>query len=121
MNKQFKEKLKKELESQKEKIEGQLSKFADKDDKIPGNWNTRYTQADDNKDDDSIEDATDQVEKYSNLLSIEHSLEKKLRDIDSSLEKISSKDFGICNKCKGSISQERLEINPSAQTCMKCN
>jgi RNA polymerase-binding transcription factor DksA len=121
MDKAFKEKLKKELESEKTKLEERLSQFADKDDKVPGNWNTRYTQATDNVDDDSIEDATDQVEKYSNLLSVEHSLEKKLQEVDASLEKIDSKEFGTCSKCGGAIAKERLEVNPSAQTCMKCN
>jgi DnaK suppressor protein len=120
MNKQFKEKLKKDLLAEKEKIENQLSEFADKDESVPGNWKTRYNQATDNVDDDNIEDAIDQVEKYGNLLSIEHSLEKKLRDISSSLEKIDSDSFGICKKCGGKISEERLEVNPSAQTCMKC-
>lgn len=121
MNKQFKEKLKEKLKAEKEKLEEQLSQFADKDEKVPGNWNTRYTQADNNKNDDSIEDATDQVEKYGNLLSIEYSLEKKLRDINISLGKINSKKFGICNNCGNPISEKRLEVNPSAQTCMKCN
>lgn len=120
MNKQFKEKLKKELLDQKKKIEKHLNEFADKDKSVPGNWKTRYTQIGDNKDDDSIEDATDQVEKYSNLLSIEHSLEKELQNINSSLKKINSKDFGICEKCGKPISEDRLKINPSAQICMKC-
>jgi RNA polymerase-binding transcription factor DksA len=121
MDKQFKEKLKKKLETEKEKLEGQLSQFADKDEKVPGNWKTRYTQADNNSDDDSIEDATDQVEKYGNLLSIEHSLEKKLQEVNISLNKIDSKGFGTCISCGKSIAKERLEVNPSSQTCMRCN
>jgi len=120
MDKKFKEELKKRLKIEKEKIEQQLGQFADKDETVPGNWKTRYTQADNNSDDDSIEDATDQVEKYGNLLSIEHSLENRLQEVNLSLNKINSKNFGTCSKCGKPISKERLKINPSAQTCMKC-
>ena len=43
-----------------------------------------------------------------------------LKDIDSSLDKISKGTYGICEECEEKISEKRLEANPVARYCITC-
>lgn len=44
-----------------------------------------------------------------------------LRDIDDSLRKIESGDYGICEECGENISKKRMLFNPSIAYCIKCS
>jgi len=56
------------------------------------------------------------------MVSVEHSLELKLRDVDIALEKIESgKGYGLCEKCGKEIKEERLRAVPEARLCMQHN
>jgi DnaK suppressor protein len=44
------------------------------------------------------------------------SIEKILK----ALERIEEGTFGVCEECKGKIPRLRLEVNPSATLCVKC-
>jgi len=111
--KKQKEKLEKEMIS----IENSLKKFATKDKKTKGDWNTKFPEFNSN----DLDEAADEVEEYESLLPIEFSLENRLKDINIALEKIKKGKYGICEKCKKEISKERLEIFPEARRCAKCN
>lgn len=121
MNKQLIEELKEKLEKEAESIERELSKFAKKDDKIKGDWDTvfpRFSGGESGSGD--MEKAADEVEEYSTLLPIEHSLETKLQNINLALEKIKKGEYGKCENCKKEISEERLKAFPEARTCNSC-
>ncbi len=113
--------LEKKLLEEKEKLEKGLGEFAEKDKNVEGDWDTRFpafnTEGGSSSD---LEGEEDEVEEYSTLLSLEHTLEKRLRNINSALKKIKKGNYGICEKCGGKISGERLKINPEAKYCMKC-
>lgn len=47
-------------------------------------------------------------------------LENRKEDISDALEKIEKGDYGICEVCKKTISEERLSINPTAKRCIDC-
>lgn len=113
---QFKEKLLEE----KKRIEGALKKFATKDKNLKGDWDTQFPSWNTESGDASLETSADEVEEYGTLLSIEHSLEEKLKNIDSALEKISEGSYGICEKCKNPVDNERLKVSPEARLCLKC-
>jgi len=118
MNKKLIEELKANLEKEGADIEKELEKFAKRDDKVKGDWNTVFPRFNGGESGSAaLEKAADEVEEYSTLLSIEHSLETKLQNINLALERIKKGKYGICEKCKKEISEERLRAFPEAATC----
>ncbi len=114
---QFKDSLLKE----KEILETELKKFAQKDSKSKDDWDTKYPnfgQA--NSGSNIAEEAADEVEEYATLLPIEHNLELRLRDVNDALKKIETGKYGLCEKCGNDISSERLEVYPEAKKCQNC-
>jgi DnaK suppressor protein len=116
MEKEFLEKIKSDLKEKKESLEKELHGFANENPDNKKDWQTRYPQFEGS----GLEDEADEVEEYQSLLSIEHALEKKLKDIGLALENIENGKFGICEKCGDEISQARLEVCPEARHCSKC-
>jgi len=42
-----------------------------------------------------------------------------LKAIDRALDKIKAEKYGICDVCQKEIDPKRLEVNPSAATCVE--
>ncbi len=121
MKKEFIQKQKEKLEENKKMLLKELSRFAEEDTKIEGNWKSKFPEFDGSEIGDSrLEVAQDEVEEYLNRLPIEHSLEIKLQNINLSLKKINKNTYGKCEKCHKKISQERLRACPEARFCVKC-
>lgn len=121
MNKDLINQLKETLKKEKESVEKQLKNFATRDRKLKDDWDTRFPSFNGKESGGSaLEQAADEVEEYSNLLPIEHSLELRLKNINSALEKIKKNKYGVCEKCNNKISLERLKALPEAKTCAKC-
>lgn len=119
------EKLLKELEeklkNEKSRIEEGLKRFAKKDEKLSGDWDTRFPNFNGGETGSAaLEKAADEVEEYGTLLPIEYNLEKRLKDIDSALEKIKKGRYGICENCGKEIPIERLKVSPEARFCLDC-
>jgi DnaK suppressor protein len=121
MNKKLIEELKEKLEKEGKSIEKELDKFAKKDSKLKGDWDTIFPNFSGGESGSGdMEKAADEVEEYSTLLPIEYSLETKLKNINIALEKIKKGTYGRCEKCKKEISEERLRAFPEARTCNDC-
>jgi len=120
MNKKLLQELKEKLKEQKIAIKAELQKFAKEDKEIKGDWDTKYPKINGGAGSQALEDAADEVEEYATLLPIEHSLELRLKSIDSALEKIKKGKYGKCENCKKKILEERLKIYPEAILCSKC-
>lgn len=45
---------------------------------------------------------------------------EKLSKIDSALDRIDSKTYGLCEDCGDNISEKRLLLNPHFVTCISC-
>ena len=121
MNQKLLEELKEKLTMEKASIEEQLKRFAKRDEKLKGDWDTIFPKFDGGEAGGAaLEKAADEVEEYSTLLSIEHSLELKLKNIDLALEKIERGKYGRCEKCGKEISEDRLKVSPEARLCLKC-
>ena len=112
------EELRQKLEKEKIILEEELKKFAEKDEKLSGDWDTKYPRLNGI----GLEDAASEVEVYSNLLPIEHSLELRLKSIGEAIKKIALGlgKYGKCENCGQEINEERLKISPEAKTCSKC-
>ena len=117
MDKKLIEELKEKLEANKNSIQKELESFATEDPNLKHNWDTKYP----NREDSDKDDEADEVQEYDNKLSVEYSLELKLKDVNNALEKITEGNYGICEKCGKEISEERLQACPEAKTCLKCN
>ena len=124
MNKELIEKLRQALENQKSALTKELSSFATEDKSLKNNWDVKYP----NRENGNMEEEADEAQEYDNLLSLEHNLELRLKDVDSALEKIYGEQnqttkngkYGICEKCGKEIDEERLQACPEARACMKC-
>lgn len=116
LSKKTLEELKQKLESEKISLEEQLKKFAEKDKKLPGDWDTKYPKFNGGH----LEEAADEVEAYGNLLPIEYSLEIRLKNIEEALEKIKKGKYGQCEKCGREINEARLKISPEVNLCQTC-
>ncbi len=119
MNKKLLEKFKETLLKEGRNIEKELKTFAIKDSKIKGNWKSRFPKFNKEAGGETAEVSADQVEEYSTRLSIEHSLEIKLKNINLALEKIEKGIYGICEKCGKKIQIKRLEACPEARFCIE--
>jgi len=121
MNKKLLERLRQKLEKEKVTIEEELKKFAKKDEKLKGDWDTRFPKWDGSEvGSAALEKAADEFEEYSTLLPIEYNLELKLKNIDLALEKIKRGKYGTCEKCGKKIDEKRLKVYPEARFCLKC-
>jgi len=121
INKKNLEELNLKLKKLKEEIEDELSQFANKNEKIKNDWNTRYPNFNKSSGGEKgAEEEADEVEEYITLLPIEHSLELRLRDINIALKKIENGSYGKCERCGKDIKLERLKVSPEARLCSKC-
>ena len=122
MKKEFIEQQRIRLEENKKALQKELSLFAEKDEKIKGNWKSAFPDFDSSETGEGkLEIAQDEVEEYLNRLPVEHSMEIKLQNIDLALAKIKKGAYGKCDKCGKEISMDRLDACPEAQFCVDCN
>ncbi len=110
------EELRSKLEAQKETLKKELKSFATEDKNLKHNWDAKYP----NRENGNMEEEADEVQEYDNLVSLEHNLELKLKDVSLALEKIERGNYGACEKCGKNIEEDRLEAVPEAKFCMKC-
>ncbi len=110
------QKIKEKLIVHKEYIASQLKRFAKKSKKVKGDYETKFPHLGDHQDENAIE-----VSDYENSLSVEHNLEKELKNIGSALKKTSEGTYGVCSKCGEPINPKRLKAMPEATLCIKCS
>lgn len=109
------EELKTELLREKAELESNLGKIARPIDKQEGDYETSFEELGTDKDDNATE-----VDQYTQNLSVENTLEKKLQVILEALEKMDNDTYSICENCQKEIPLDRLRANPSAKTCIVC-
>lgn len=115
LDKKIIEELKKQLETEKKSLEKNLAMIARPLDREEGDYETTFDDIGTDRDDNATE-----VDQYSDNLSVETTLEKKLQDVLGALERIENGTYGKCENCRKEIDIERLRVNPSAKTCTKC-
>jgi len=120
MNKKLIQELKEKLVKEKEKLEKMLGSFAEKDEKVPGDWDTKFPSMGQGSEGVDLEKEADEVERYSTLLPIEYSLETRLKNVNLALVKIKKGQYGACETCKKPIGIQRLKVSPEARICLKC-
>jgi len=120
MKKKTLEELKKKLEQEKSFLEKDLSRFADKDKRIPYDYDARFPNPGGRPSADDENAA--EIETYDKRVALEHALETRLKEVGEALEKIKKNDgsYGRCEICHKPITLARLRANPAAKTCTQC-
>ena len=102
------------LLEEKKKLEEDLSTFTKKDPHVPGNTNAIFP-----KYGTEPEDNAHEVEDFITNKSLEEVLEKQLRDIESSLKRITDGTYGICKFTGKAIGEKRLRARPTSSTTVE--
>lgn len=119
MDSQLFEELRKKLEQKKINLEGELNNIATRDKELNGDWDTKFPDFGPASL-GALEQEGDEVEEYENRISIEHSLESSLLDVNRALESMAKGAYGTCEKCGKLIEEERLRAVPEAVTHVRC-
>ncbi len=112
---EFVNKIKTQLLEEKEKLEKELNKFTKKNPDVAGDFDTTFPDYGD-KDDENAAEVADYIANKP----LEESLEKTLRDINKTLERVDKGEYGICKYCGKPIEEKRLEIRPASSACIEC-
>ena len=115
MDKKTLTKIKEKLEVVKKDITEELAIFAKKDSKDKDNYQAKFPDYGSKDDENAAEVAT-----YGDNLSLEHRLEKMLKDVNKSLERIKKGSYGTCKYCQKPINPKRLLARPVSSACVKC-
>jgi DnaK suppressor protein len=119
MDKKTLSQLKKKLEKEQILLKKDLLGFADKDKKIPDDYDTRFPDFGGRA--SSPDEDANETETYENLLAVEYVLELRLRDVGEALKRIKEDNYGNCEICKKEIELNRFKANPAAKTCLTCS
>jgi RNA polymerase-binding transcription factor DksA len=127
LNASYKLHFKKLLENQKADIEKQLKSFATKDERLGGDYDTKFPDLGTHQSSDEL---AQEVSLYESRLPVEFTLEDKLQAINAALAKIElagiglagteKNRYGVCENCGKPIDRKRLEAKPEAKYCVKC-
>jgi RNA polymerase-binding protein DksA len=115
MDKKTLEQIKEKLLSEKQELTKELNSFADKNNKVDNEYETKFPNYGEHEDDNASE-----VADFESDLYLEKTLEQSLRKIDEALERIEKGTYGSCEECGKKIPTERCLAFPTAAKCMEC-
>ncbi|MBD3311702.1 MAG: hypothetical protein GF349_04415 [Candidatus Magasanikbacteria bacterium] len=115
IDKDLAEEMKSKLENEKKRLEQELSKFTRKNPHVEDDFDASFPEYGD-KDDENAQE----VAQYTANKPLEITLEKELRDVNQSLDRIEKGTYGICKYCDQAISKKRLEARPTSSSCVSC-
>lgn len=107
--------IKDKLLAEKKSLEDRLKSFTEKDAGESDNYRSKFPSFGDKEDENAAEVAT-----YGDQLSIEHTLELNLRDVNKALESIKKGKYGNCKYCGQPIEEKRLLARPTSSSCVAC-
>lgn len=107
--------IKKKLEESKKSLETELSQFTKKNPNVPGDYNANFPDLGNQEDENAME-----VAAYSDQLSLEHTLEENLKDVNKALKNLKEGTYGVCRYCKKPIDPKRLMARPESSSCIDC-
>lgn len=114
-SKTFLKEIEEILNKEKTRLETELRGFATKNPKVSGDYEADYPEYGDESDENAREIADYTVNKP-----LEMALEKSLRDVNKSLERLKEGTYGICKYCEKPISEKRLTARPTSGSCVDC-
>jgi len=107
--------FKKKLETEKALLEKELEAVGRRNPDNLSDWEATPTDKDTSQADENT--VADDIEGYEENVAIVNTLETRYQDLEGALDKIERGTYGVCRICGEIIDTERLEANPSADTC----
>lgn len=115
MKKSTLKEIKTKLLEEKTNLEKELVKFAHQSKNDPNDYKADFPDYGNDETENSNEVAT-----YDVNLTLEATLEKELRDVNKSLERIKKGEYGTCKYCKQPMGDDRLLARPTSSACVTC-
>lgn len=109
------EHFKNKLEAEKVILEKELGGVGRRNPDNLSDWEATPADKDVSQADENT--VADSIESYDENNAIVNTLETRYNDVKKSLDKINQGTYGLCQICGKEIDTERLEANPSANTC----
>lgn len=109
------EQIKQILLQEKARLEAELGKFTKKNPHVSDDYDASYQEYGNKDDENALE-----VAQYITDKPLEETLEKELRDVKKSLERLDKGDYGICKYCEKPIDEKRLLARPTSSACIEC-
>jgi RNA polymerase-binding transcription factor DksA len=116
MEKDAKTHFKNQLETEKAKIEADLTRLGQINPDDPEDWES--VKKDLNVLESDANEVADEFEEFVENKAVLNELEDRLAEVDHALKKINGEadtEYGICEVSGQEISKERLEANPAAR------
>ncbi len=110
-DKEFLVQIKKILEEEQKKIQKELSSFTSPNPDDPNDFNANFPNYGDEEDDNVQE-----IEQFTVNKPLEIILEKKLRDVNSALDRLKKGTYGICKYTGNPIDKQRLLARPTSSS-----
>lgn len=114
-SKDFLKEVEKTLLSEQERVEKELAQFTKKSAHVKDDYDAVMPEYGSEEDDNARE-----VADYTTNKPLEISLEKTLRDVKKSLERLKTGKYGICKYCEQPIDEKRLLARPTSGSCVDC-
>lgn len=114
-SKEFLDKIKDLLLLEKTRLESELGKFTTKNKHVKDDYDAQFPEYGDKEDENAQE-----VAQYTADKPMEIALEKELRDVNKSLDRLKKDDYGICKYCAKPIDEKRLLARPTSGACVSC-
>lgn len=108
--------FRKKLEEERLRVEQQLETIAHRVPDNPNDWQS--TPPDLNVQPGEASEMADHFEEMGNRAARHTELEALLNEINGALERIEKGTYGLCRVDQTPIPEDRLEANPTAETCI---
>lgn len=102
------------LQSEKTRLEEDLSQVGRKNPDNPQDWEATQIEVESIKSDEN--DTAYSIDEYENNAAILKQLETRHKEVLLALQKMQEGTFGICEISGETIEEDRLEANPAART-----
>lgn len=114
MNQTFVQEMKEALLKEQSSLRGELGVIADPA-KGADNFTAKFPNFG-NEQDDNVQE----VQSYTDNLSVESNFQTSLQEVDAALARIENGTYGKCENCGEEIAEDRLRAFPAAALCTKC-
>ena len=114
-SKDFLNKIKQILSDEKKRLEEELNKFTKKNPHVKDDYDAAFQEYGNKNDENALE-----VAQYITDKPLEETLEKELRDVKKSLERLAKDNYGVCKYCGKPIDEKRLSARPTSSACIEC-
>jgi len=111
-----KERFRKKLEAEKIRLEVEMGSVGRRNPSVPGDWEPVPSEIGTESD---LADQADIVMSRESNTAILADLEARYDTIVSALTRMEKGKYGKCEVCNKEITEERLEADPSATTCIE--